>query len=707
MTTQNRRRKYTPSEWNAKKAVIKDLYLSQDLKLSEVQEVMRHRHNFDARYRSKVELFILANRRSIQMYKARFTRWHWEKNKNGKLRVAAHRRRQEQDRKGKRNTFLYRGYRFNDENVDEYYKRRNEYNQKEGVNYPSPSSSMANDLQCMTPELEDLTAIALSLPSTVRGVRDVDGGSEIAEELGAARAASLSPWDVHGESDMTFGTTAHIPGQPSNKNLNSLHGGTSLTLPEELPTLKSAWNVSRQRSMQQNPSEKSLCSIDELPLQMPGETLATTLDGVLRPSSVSQLAQESTFQSVSEENSGEISTQMTTRSGALQRTPNASSLQWRMYGRTSQSPARPMFSRDPETMTQSIIHSLTNMFTSYFQCGEWFSIGLQQSCRSLGLNHVSASNKGAIYFDVLASVNICLYHAEREKPAHAVAYLNRACEDLMTALVENAPSFILNLLQDLMLYCHSQSKVVRCLQRSFFSYFGECASVVHESAYHPSVQLASFLIQHSHNPQILRTLHKVTQHLFEQFLSRSHLQSLQAQLAGLKTFREEQSIPVVEAFLEAVRTCLGDHHWLYRSALQLLCRLYFNSERFQDIKILLAGLLSKPQKSYVNIPSMIYLAEAQFALAEDDEALATIRAAFKFIIHDYQVDLIFTRSNTCFALREFAKLLRRYGRTDEAAPFYNMLHQIEDEEQEVVTKELEKLALNASSDMQEGTTFDT
>ena len=52
MAPQRQGRKYTPAEWNAKQRIIRQLYISQDLKLPEVQNIMRDEHNFDARFGS-------------------------------------------------------------------------------------------------------------------------------------------------------------------------------------------------------------------------------------------------------------------------------------------------------------------------------------------------------------------------------------------------------------------------------------------------------------------------------------------------------------------------------------------------------------------------------------------------------------------------------------------------------------------------------
>jgi hypothetical protein len=71
------RRTQGPSidEWERVRPIITQLYVDQDLKLSDVREIMMEQHDFNATYASVSTLCAVADLNREQMYKKRFDKW--------------------------------------------------------------------------------------------------------------------------------------------------------------------------------------------------------------------------------------------------------------------------------------------------------------------------------------------------------------------------------------------------------------------------------------------------------------------------------------------------------------------------------------------------------------------------------------------------------------------------------------------------------
>ena len=535
--------------------------------------------------------------------------------------VAAHRRRQQRDRKGKRNAFSYRGHRFNDDDVDAYLKRRMEYDYRKGVGPPSPTLAAIDGLMCWspTPDPPEIPALAL-VPSSQFSARSVPRPRQGFDSEVSYRSSSSSPC-----RDISTPRATNTTEELTENELAPLREDGPTLIVESL-----------------GDSSDTACSLPQMDLaHFTGQKL------------------------------GRHSRRRT----------------------VSINIRKVLLPTSPETTTESILYTLTSLYTSYFESGQWFSTNLQEPCRCVGFNCPPSLSTRLTMREINGLLVDCFWNSRENKVTHAVAYLNRACEVVKDTLIKNEPGLIGRLLQSMLLYQHSRGAAR--LRRSFLEYFGNCASIVHGNASHPFVQWANFMIRHGDDRAITRALLELNQQLLERFLSPSHWTSIMARYDTLVTLGEATPASAWEAFLSDVRTFLGEDVWVHTAASNRLGQCYLALNRFADVETLYATLISDLASGVAKpccgaLKGAWRLSQAQFALGKDAQAFESIRIALQATFSAASAGTLAVQDVKAY-IETFAYLLHEKDRLEEARELFAKLRVLEREEQTLVERELAKL----------------
>lgn len=532
--------------------------------------------------------------------------------------IAAHRRRQQRDRTGKRNAFSYRERRFNDDDVDAYLKRRMEYDCKRGKVPPSPTLSAIDGVMCWTPSPEPPETSTLApVPTSQFRARNIPGACNDSHDEEASYGVSSAVTRTLSAIDTTDKRT---------------DDGLGL-LREDIPTLMMGCMEDHSElvcsSPQLNPAPLADQKIERRPKRRP---FSTSIRRVLLPTS-------------------------------------------------------------PETTTESILHTLTSLYTNYFESGQWFSTNLQEPCRCIGFNCPPSLSTRLTMREINGLLVDCFWNSRENRATHAVAYLNRACEVVKDTLIKNEPGLIGRLLQSMVLYQNSRGAAR--LRRSFLEYFGNCASIVHGNASHPFVQWANFMIRHGEDRAITRALLELNQKLLERFLSPSHWTSIMARYDTLVTLGEATPASSWEAFLHDVRDFLGEDVWVHTAASNRLGQCYLAFNRFSDVETLYANLISDLSSGVAKpccgaLKGAWRLSQAQFALGKDAQAFESIRIALQATFSAASAGTLAVQDVKAY-IETFAYLLHEKDRLEEARELFAKLRVLEREEQMLVERELAKL----------------
>ena len=328
---------------------------------------------------------------------------------------------------------------------------------------------------------------------------------------------------------------------------------------------------------------------------------------------------------------------------------------------------------------EKAIWSVQSLLTHNFETGQQYSEEPRRMCRSRGIRSSSALS-GLI----LDSLDNSLAAFAVGALSHAVAYMSRACSQLIPALHENDASFMSFLIAGLQRY---GSRGYSDLVQPFWRHFRDCAKLVYDSDRHPLCSLAESIWTSDSKEDIYSLILSVYAGVFNIQLEPHHYSMLEIRLNQLRSLPDTYSILSWRELLADIERYIGTDGDLYdRCAYLMALRCYAQGLYEEALHIYSPRLESL---NGLDLYTAILVAKLQFAHGHRHSATDTLRAVLVALSHD-SADIGYK----IYVAKASAHLLEDYGEYDELGErFRTVADSFKEEEMRDLEADFEALRL--------------